>query len=148
MIRRVLNLKAQHVASVCMESQQCWHLLTFVASSLKTVKNLGPCKRMQHCWPKAPNNTQQCCDLLRPFAWALLYLTTHQLFMGSLKRTLFIVISERHVSNPCYIVLYNMKPSCSCEIHHPTWSIFHESKWLLSYFISTCIPTVTNSITL
>ena len=23
----------------------------------------GPCKRTQHCW------AQQCCDLLRPFAW-------------------------------------------------------------------------------
>ena len=32
---------------------------------------LGPCKRTQHCWPKPPNNTQQCCDLLCPFAWAL-----------------------------------------------------------------------------
>ena len=39
---------AQHVASVCMEPQQCWHLLTLIASSLKPVKLLGPCKRTQH----------------------------------------------------------------------------------------------------
>ena len=45
-------------------------MLALVAYSLKPVKLLGPCKRTQHCWPKAPNNTQQCCDLLRPFAWA------------------------------------------------------------------------------
>ena len=40
---------AQHVASVCMESQQYWHLLALVAYSLKPVKLLGPCKRTQHC---------------------------------------------------------------------------------------------------
>ena len=61
---------AQHVASVCMEPQQCWYLLVLVAYSLKPVKLLGQCKRTQHCWPKTPNNTQQCCDLLRPFACA------------------------------------------------------------------------------
>ena len=61
---------AQHVTSVCMEPQQCWHLLALVPHSLKPVKFLGPYKRAQHCWPKTPNNTQQCCDLLRPFAWA------------------------------------------------------------------------------
>ena len=38
---------------------------------LKPVKLLGLCKLTQHCWPKTPNNTQQCCDLLRPFAWTL-----------------------------------------------------------------------------
>ena len=47
-----------------------WAMLAPVAYSLKTIKLLGPCKRRQHCWPKTPNNTQQCCDLLRPFAWA------------------------------------------------------------------------------
>ena len=62
---------AQHVASLCMEPQQCWHLLALVAHSLKPAKLLVPCKRKQHCWPKTPNNTQQCCDLLRRFAWAL-----------------------------------------------------------------------------
>ena len=45
-------------------------MLALVAYSLKSVKLLGPCKRTQHCWPKNPNNTQQCCDSLRPFAWA------------------------------------------------------------------------------
>ena len=62
---------AKHVASVCMEPHQCLHLLALVAYSLKPVKFFGPCKRTQHCWPKTPNITQQCCDLLRPFAWAL-----------------------------------------------------------------------------
>ena len=39
----------QHVASVCMEPQQCRHLLALtVAYSLKPVKLLGPCKRTQH----------------------------------------------------------------------------------------------------
>ena len=46
-------------------------MLALVPHSLKPVKRLGPCKRTQHCWPKTPNNTQQCCDLLRPFAWVL-----------------------------------------------------------------------------
>ena len=64
---------AQHVASVRMESQQCWQLLAVVTYSLNPVKLLGPYKRTQHCWPKTPNNTQQCCDLFRPFAWALRY---------------------------------------------------------------------------
>ena len=59
------------IASVCMEPQQCWHLLTLVAYSLKPVKLLGPCKRTQHCWPTTPNNVGSCWHLLRPFAWAL-----------------------------------------------------------------------------
>ena len=50
----------------------CWQL---VACCLKPVKLLGPCKRTQHCLPKNPNNTQQCCDLLRPFAWAFIVRT-------------------------------------------------------------------------
>ena len=45
-------------------------MLAIFAKNLKPVKLLGPCKRTQHCWPKTPNNTQQC-DLLRPFAQAL-----------------------------------------------------------------------------
>ena len=42
-------------------------MLALVAKSLKPVKVLSPCKRMQMA--KKP---QQCCDLLRPFAiaWA------------------------------------------------------------------------------
>ena len=51
-------------------------MLALVAYSLKPVKLFVPCKRTQHCWPKNPNNTQQCCDLLRPFAWAFV-MTTH-----------------------------------------------------------------------
>ena len=47
----------------------CW---PHVAYSLKPVKISGPCKRTQLWWPNTPNNTQQCCDLLRPFAWVLL----------------------------------------------------------------------------
>ena len=49
-------------------------MLALVAYSLKPVKLLGPCKRTQHFWPKTPNNTQQCCDLLRPFAWTFRFL--------------------------------------------------------------------------
>ena len=45
-------------------------MLALVAYSLKPVKRLGPCKRTQHYWPKIPNNTPQCRDLLRSFAWA------------------------------------------------------------------------------
>ena len=63
---------AQHVASVCMEPQQYWHLLALVAYSLKPVKRLVPCKRTQHCWPRARNNVVTCCELLRPFAWAFM----------------------------------------------------------------------------
>ena len=42
------------VASVCMKPQQRWHLLALVAYSLKPVKLLGPCKRMQHCGQQHP----------------------------------------------------------------------------------------------
>ena len=52
---------AQHVASVCMEPQQCWYFLALVASSLKPVKLLGPCKRTQLCWPTTRNNVVTCC---------------------------------------------------------------------------------------
>ena len=58
------------VASVCMEPQQCWHLLALVAYSLKPVKLLGPCKRTQYCWPKTPDNVGSRWYLLGPFAWA------------------------------------------------------------------------------
>ena len=68
--KRMQHCWAQHVASVCMKPQQCWHLLALVTYSLKPVKFLGPCKRTQHCWPKTSNNTQQCCDLMRKF-WSL-----------------------------------------------------------------------------
>ena len=70
------HCRPQHVASVCMELQKCWHLLALVSYSLKPVKLLGPCKRTQQCLPKTPNNTQQYCDLLRPFAWALKFCNT------------------------------------------------------------------------
>ena len=50
----------QHVASVCIEPQQRWHMLAFVAYGLKPVEVLGSYKRTQHCWPKTSNNTQQC----------------------------------------------------------------------------------------
>ena len=42
-----------------------------ISIELESSKLLGPCKRTQYCWPKIPNNTQQCCDLLRPFPRAL-----------------------------------------------------------------------------
>ena len=58
------------VASVCMEPQQCWHLLALAGYSLKPVKLLGSCKRTQHCWPATPSNVGSCWHLLRPFAWA------------------------------------------------------------------------------
>ena len=48
-------------------------MLALVVYSLKPVKLLGPCKRTQHCWPKTPNNTQKCCDLLSPFARAFTF---------------------------------------------------------------------------
>ena len=70
------HCRPQHVASVCMELQKCWHLLALVSYSLKPVKLLGPCKRTQQCLPKIPNNTQQNCDLLRPFAGALKFCNT------------------------------------------------------------------------
>ena len=62
---------AQHVASVCMEPQQCWHLLVLVAYSLKPLKLLGPANGRNIVGQKTPQNTQQCCDLLHPFARAL-----------------------------------------------------------------------------
>ena len=52
---------ARHVSSVCMEPQQCWHLLVLVAYSLKPVKLLGPANGRNIVDQKNPNNTQQCC---------------------------------------------------------------------------------------
>ena len=67
------------VASVCMEPQQCWHLLALHAHSLKPVKHLGQCKRTQHCWPTSPNNVGSCWHLLRPFALAFMKQVTEKL---------------------------------------------------------------------
>ena len=38
----------------------CWMLLHVVVQSLKPVKLLAPCKRVQHCW-----------EMLRPFVLSL-----------------------------------------------------------------------------
>ena len=48
----------------------CWRLLRIVWNRSKFYSHAnGP---NVHCWPKTPNNTQQCCDLLRPFARAFI----------------------------------------------------------------------------
>ena len=65
--KRTQHCWAKHVASVCMEPQQCWHLLAFVAYSLKPVKLLGSYKRTQRCWPTTRNIVEP--NMLRPFAW-------------------------------------------------------------------------------
>ena len=61
MANKTQHCWVQHVASVCMEPQRCWHLLALVMYSLKPVKLLGPCKRTQHCWPTTRNNVVNCC---------------------------------------------------------------------------------------
>ena len=71
--KRTQHCWAQHVASVCMEPQQCSHLLALVAYSLKPVKLLGPYKRTQHCWPTTRKNVVTCCG---PFAWALTWVVS------------------------------------------------------------------------
>ena len=77
------------LASVCMEPQQCWHLLAFLSYSLKPVKLLGPCKRTQHWWPTTPNNVGSCWHLLRPFAWALIEGNYNCLTKGVISWVLF-----------------------------------------------------------
>ena len=55
---------AQHVSSVCMEPQQCWHLLVLVVYSLKPVKLLGPANGRNIVGQKPPttrNNVVTCC---------------------------------------------------------------------------------------
>ena len=47
----------------------CWMLFRVVAQSLKGVKLSAPCKRTQHCWLTC--NSQNCWELLRPFARCL-----------------------------------------------------------------------------
>ena len=56
------------VASVCMEPQQCWHLLRIVWNQSNFQ---GPCERTQQ-EPTTPNIVG-CCwpTMLCPFAWAL-----------------------------------------------------------------------------
>ena len=39
----------------------CCMLLDVVAQSLKLVKLLAPCKRVQHCWPTSPSVVGSCC---------------------------------------------------------------------------------------
>ena len=39
----------------------CCVLLDVVAQSLKPVKLLAPCKRLQHCWPTGPSVVGSCC---------------------------------------------------------------------------------------
>ena len=68
---------AQHIASVCMEPQQCWHLLALVAYSLNPVKRLGPCKRH--------NIVGQQHATMRSFAWAFSNQSTI-----ALKRKLYV----------------------------------------------------------
>ena len=81
----------------CMEPQQCWHLLALVAYSLRPVKLLDPCKRTQHCWPKTSNNTQRCCDLLRPFAWAFRALKQIDIHNEILWNNRFITINGKSI---------------------------------------------------
>ena len=61
-----------NVVTCCVHLHGTTTMLALVAFSLKPVKLLGPRKwtqcsllanNTQHCW------AQQCCDLLRPFAW-------------------------------------------------------------------------------
>ena len=66
-------------------------MLALVADGLKPVKLLGPCKRTQHFWPKTPKNTQQCCDLLRPFAWAFRLIISHANSQGEQRDKLKIL---------------------------------------------------------
>ena len=66
---------AQHVASVCLEPQQCWHLFAIVAYSSKPVKLLGPCRRTQHCWLNTPQQLSRCFRLHGPFSQVKLVLT-------------------------------------------------------------------------
>ena len=67
------NCWDQHVASICMEPQQCWHLLALIAYSLKPVKLLGPYKRTQHCWQTTRNNVVTCYVLLHGLLAAAQY---------------------------------------------------------------------------
>ena len=60
---------AQHVASVCLEPQQCWHLLR----KFETSQTFSPCKQTQHCSLKTltttHNNVVTCCVRLH---WPLI----------------------------------------------------------------------------
>ena len=60
---------AQHAASVCMEPQQCWHLLRM----FETGQTFKP---IQTDATLLANSTQKCCELLRPFALAFYSLVT------------------------------------------------------------------------
>ena len=59
-----------NVVTCCVRLHGTTTMLALVAYSLKPVKLLGPCKRMQHCWPTTTNNVESCSCLLRSFAWA------------------------------------------------------------------------------
>ena len=57
---------AQHVASVCMEPQQCWHLLAHVAYSLKPVRLLA---QQVPAFILFCDSAKRSATMLRPFAW-------------------------------------------------------------------------------
>ena len=77
--RQHAKLLGPTCCAVCVEPQQCWHLLVLVGCSLKPLKLLDPYKRTQPCWPTTHNDV--ACDLLRPFAWA--FITTVSLLYAS-----------------------------------------------------------------
>ena len=110
---------AQRVASICIGTTT---VLALVVYSLKPVKLLSPCKRTQHCWPRTPNNTQQCCDLLRPFAWALSYETPLTFSLAVITQLLSLFVSynmKRHSYNFKSLErenLYTYQFCCSCKI--------------------------------
>ena len=101
------------VASVCMEPQQCWHLLALVAYSLKPVKLLGSCKRTQLCWPTTPNivgpnNVVTCCVRLHGTT-TMLALVAYSLkpvkLLGPCKRTQHCWPTTRNNVGSCWHLL-------------------------------------------
>ena len=75
------NIAGPHM--LCLFAWNHNNVGTCFINSLKPVKLLGPSKHMQHCWPKTPNNMQQCCGFLCSFAWALTRSSTSTIVLNS-----------------------------------------------------------------
>ena len=88
---------SQHVAFICMEPQQCWHLLQIVWS--RSTELLGPCKRTQQFVGQHHATTLW---LVCPFAWP---------FTCSWRRQMFSIFVQ-FGNNRTSIVFHSHSRSC------------------------------------
>ena len=93
--------KCQHCCGSMQTDVTCWAQQCCLLLANNVVSVCMGLKRTQHCSSKNPNNTQQCCDLLRPFAWAFKELTSFSKLLSSQVISVLLQINGR--SSSCVI---------------------------------------------